>query len=305
MKCPAGAPREWCSIHDVRSPFSFSDSAIRYFGPWKSAKDELSPAIWRTSLFFQDVALAYRQAFGDQPVELAPLPSTAREVREMLGADFVRQFADRVEERLDVDVVRIPGLTTAYGLEVLGRRVIVLDASGNWFRQNFSLAHELGHMVSRTPSRDASDSLGTADEAPANNFAAELLLPAAVLREMIWTDLSVEELAHRVWDWGVSITALRNRLDSLGIAYSAVVEEWCAHGRTTQGLGNPGLAWRDVGSLWTTRITQLGLGMLATWMMAMCRSAVRPRHPSTVHRWSRLRSVLSSRQCPASAQSRW
>ena len=170
----------------------------------------------------QDVALAYRQAFGDQPVELAPLPSTAREVREMLGADFVRQFADRVEERLDVDVVRIPGLTTAYGLEVLGRRVIVLDASGNWFRQNFSLAHELGHMVSRTPSRDASDSLGTADEAPANNFAAELLLPAAVLREMIWTDLSVEELAHRVWDWGVSITALRNRLDSLDDRFQEV-----------------------------------------------------------------------------------
>src|SRR5664279_3730826 len=41
MKCPAGAPRKWCSIHDVRSPFSFSDSAIRYFGPWKSAKDEI------------------------------------------------------------------------------------------------------------------------------------------------------------------------------------------------------------------------------------------------------------------------
>ena len=184
----------------------------------------------------QDVALAYRQAFGDHPVEPAPLPSTAREVRDMLGADFVRCFADRVEERLGVDVVRIPGLTTAYGLEVLGRRVIVLDASGNWFRQNFSLAHELGHMVSRTPSRDASGSLGTADEAPANNFAAELLLPAAVLREMTWMELSVAELARRVWDWGVSVAALRNRLDSLRIPYSAVIHEWCAPGRTTQRL---------------------------------------------------------------------
>ena len=85
----------------------------------------------------QGVALAYRQAFSDQPAELAPLPSTAQDVGEILGNDFVRFFAGRVEERLSVDVVRIPGLTTAYGLEVLGRRVIVLDASGNWFRQNF------------------------------------------------------------------------------------------------------------------------------------------------------------------------
>ena len=91
-------------------------------------------------------------------------------------------------------------------------------------------------MVSRTPSRDASGSLGTADETPANNFAAELLLPAAVFRDMTWTDLSVDELAHRVWDWGVSTTALRNRLDSLDIAYSAVIDEWCAPGRSTQGL---------------------------------------------------------------------
>jgi len=184
----------------------------------------------------QGVALAYRQAFSDQPAELAPLPSTAQDVGEILGNDFVRFFAGRVEERLSVDVVRIPGLTTAYGLEVLGRRVIVLDASGNWFRQNFSLAHELGHMVSRTPSRDASGSLGTADERPANHFAAELLLPAAALQEIAWIDLSVDELARRVWDLGVSTTALRNRLDSLDIPYSAVINEWCTPGRTTQGL---------------------------------------------------------------------
>jgi hypothetical protein len=40
IKCSAGAPREWCSIQGAKSPFSFSDSVIRYFGPWKSAKVE-------------------------------------------------------------------------------------------------------------------------------------------------------------------------------------------------------------------------------------------------------------------------
>ena len=38
IRCSAGAPREWCSTQDVRSPFSFSDSVIRYSGPGKVRK---------------------------------------------------------------------------------------------------------------------------------------------------------------------------------------------------------------------------------------------------------------------------
>src|SRR5664279_3870137 len=38
IKSSAGAPREWCSIQGAKSPFSFSDTVIRYFGPWKVRK---------------------------------------------------------------------------------------------------------------------------------------------------------------------------------------------------------------------------------------------------------------------------
>ena len=212
----------------------------------RSAREHTVPGHREDDAVLQDVALAYRQAFSGRPADPAPLPTTAADVRQRLGADFIRVFADRVEDKLDIDVIRMPGLTTAYGLEVLGRRVIVLDASGNWFRQNFSLAHELGHMVSRSPSPDASGSLGAADETPANTFAAELLLPAAVLQGLSWTDVSVSELARRVWGWGVSTEALRNRLENLGIPYSTVLDEWTAPGISTQRLLHRGGLGTDV-----------------------------------------------------------
>src|SRR5450631_4432736 len=47
IRCSAGAPREWCSTQDVRSPFSFSDSVIRYSGPGKVRKSRL--CYWRLS----------------------------------------------------------------------------------------------------------------------------------------------------------------------------------------------------------------------------------------------------------------
>jgi len=178
----------------------------------------------------KDVGLAYQQAYQGAPLAASILPATLAGVREALGKDFVRSFADRLESCLNVDVVRVAGLSTSYSLSIAGRRVIVLAATGNWFRENWSLAHELGHLVAGHLNDDRSsmarDADENADEASANGFAAELLLPANQMREMDWVDLDAAELARRVWDAGVSTDALARRLSSLAIRSSDLIATW-------------------------------------------------------------------------------
>jgi hypothetical protein len=174
----------------------------------------------------KDVGLAYQQADQGAPLAASILPATVDGVREALGKDFVRSFADRLESCLNIDVVRVAGLSTSYSLSIAGRRVIVLAATGNWFRENWGLAHELGHLVAGHLNDDRSPMVRDADEASSNAFAAELLLPADQMREMDWVDLDAAELARRVWDAGVSTEALARRLLSLAIRCPDLIATW-------------------------------------------------------------------------------
>lgn len=174
----------------------------------------------------RDVELAYRQAYQSAPLASSTLPSTAARVVKMLGDDFVRQFADRLEFRMGVDVVRLPGLTTSYCLSVAGRKVIVLAATGNWFRENWSIAHELGHLVLGHLDHPLPCDETSEHEQAANGFAAETLLPAEQLRAQDWSEIDTAELARRVWDSGVSTDALARRLSSLGVPTSELVSMW-------------------------------------------------------------------------------
>ncbi|WP_432946776.1 ImmA/IrrE family metallo-endopeptidase [Kribbella sp. CA-253562] len=167
-----------------------------------------------------NVALAYRQAYPGAERPSAPLPASVDALRAALGDDFVREFADRAEERLDVDVVRLAGLTTDYSFTVGGRHVVLLAARANWFRSNWSLAHELAHLALRH--HDVEDEHG-GQEAAANAFAAELLLPEAVLADIDWRAIGPAELAQFIWDAGVSCEALVRRLDAVRLPTSPAV----------------------------------------------------------------------------------
>ena len=115
------------------------------------------------------------------------------ELRRALGAGFAHDFAARITERLDVDVLVMDLVGDAYCLESAGQKVVVVKRTTSWFRQNFSLAHELGHI--------ASDSLAHAGrahddtEAQANAFAAELLMPESDLRAINWQEVGLARLA--------------------------------------------------------------------------------------------------------------
>lgn len=172
-----------------------------------------------------DIALAYRQAFKAWgPVDIA-LPGTVIGVKSTLGNGFVRRMADRFESDLDVDVIRLSEVSTAYSFHVGPRKVIVLQATGNWFRENWSLAHELGHLVAGHHADDLTPAEQHHHELVANAFAADLLLPEDRMRDVDWHDLSNWELADLIWHWGVSTDALARRLEGLGITASDTVTQ--------------------------------------------------------------------------------
>jgi len=176
-----------------------------------------------------DIALAYRQAYP----ELGKVPDWSASpvsVREVLGPDFARPFADRLEKRLGVGVVRVAELSTAYSFTVGGWPIIAVPATGNWFRENWDIAHELGHLIQGHHDDEISEGDADKHEAAANAFAAELLLPAADLKKVDWGPISDERLAGLVWSWGVSTDALCRRLSTLlGPYTSACVTRWAAH----------------------------------------------------------------------------
>lgn len=99
---------------------------------------------------------------------------------------------------------------------------IHLNASDSRNRQRFTCAHELGHYIDRAGTddeswefvdrRDALASTGRSRrEVYANGFAANLLMPAALVRRMRRT----YDPAVLAYEFGVSIEAMNNRLSAL------------------------------------------------------------------------------------------
>ncbi|MDC8980970.1 ImmA/IrrE family metallo-endopeptidase [Mycobacterium marinum] len=104
-------------------------------------------------------------------------------------------------------------------------QTILLSCDNGPNRQRFTCAHEIGHMVDRnlrggppvfTDYRDGRASEGTdAAEIYANQFAAELLMPAEHVRNLAAAGWSTQQLASR---FGVSQAAMSIRRDNLRCA---------------------------------------------------------------------------------------
>jgi transcriptional regulator with XRE-family HTH domain len=175
-----------------------------------------------------DIALAYRQAYPEPTTRANDWPGSAKAMRDVLGPDFVRPFAGLLERRLGIGVVRVAELSTAYSLTIGGRPVIAVPATGNWFRENWDISHELGHLIRG----DHEDGIGPVEadrrEAAANAFAAELLLPASELKKFDWDSITDKQLADHVWRLGVSTKALCQRLFVLLDSAPERVAYWAA-----------------------------------------------------------------------------
>lgn len=163
----------------------------------------------------------YRRSFPSGTPASASIPHDPSVIRQQLGTEFVRDFAERIEDEFGVDVVRTPGLRTAYSLRIGDRGIIILSTDSNWFRSNWSLAHELGHLALGHHENSAGDTRTKENDADA--FAADLLLPAADMRALPWATMNGDDLGHFLWGSGVSTRSLANRLRYLRLPQSPEV----------------------------------------------------------------------------------
>lgn len=179
----------------------------------------------------ETVSAAYLQAFGGTtPTPALPsLPSTPEEARDRLARvspQYIRDLAEAVEVAFGIDVVRIPEADRSYSMTVAERRIIAVKPHVNWFYQNWSIAHELGHFATGQMEPLTGQAGATpAAERAANAFAAELLLPEDEMRGLDWGTMSTAELADLLWGRGVSTEAVRRRLASLQILPSGDIRE--------------------------------------------------------------------------------
>jgi Zn-dependent peptidase ImmA (M78 family)/transcriptional regulator with XRE-family HTH domain len=114
-------------------------------------------------------------------------------------------------------VARIPGVDSdsidAFSSALYGRPVIALTHKGNPMRRRFSVAHELGHLLLHPDPAPGSSH----HEREANLFAAEFLMPAAEVRDLLPTPADVPALKDLADNYGVSVAALAYRGKDLGV----------------------------------------------------------------------------------------
>ncbi|SEP53364.1 helix-turn-helix domain-containing protein [Amycolatopsis saalfeldensis] len=125
----------------------------------------------------------------------------------------------RLLENRGVLVVFSPSQTAsvdAYSFDSRLRPVVILNPiKRDYYRQRFDVAHELGHLVMHGDAEPG----GRIVEDQAHRFAAELLMPADQIRDLLPTTMGGNvwrTLARLKEQWGVSIQALLYRARWLG-----------------------------------------------------------------------------------------
>jgi Zn-dependent peptidase ImmA (M78 family)/transcriptional regulator with XRE-family HTH domain len=192
-----------------------------------------------TSQLARDQAFAYGQLATDIAVSLErhvefPEPDVpccpvtaddgpegaARQVREEWGLrPGPLGHSVRLLENHGVLVVFSPPQTAtvdAYSFDSRLRPVVVLNPiKRDYYRQRFDVAHELGHLVMHGDAEPG----GRVVEDQANRFAAELLMPAAEIRDQLPATMgghAWRTLGRLKEHWGVSMQALLYRARRLG-----------------------------------------------------------------------------------------
>lgn len=122
----------------------------------------------------------------------------------------------------------------AYSAVVGQLPVIVLDGGEGsvWDRDNFNLAHELGHLVMH---RGIEHTPGTRTvEAQAHRFAGAFLGPAEAMRKVLPRRLDWSCYLKLKREWGMSMAALIRRAKDLGVIseamYTRAMKQQSAYG---------------------------------------------------------------------------
>lgn len=153
------------------------------------------------------------------------LPVNPKDLAEDL---LVKNYSTNRDEKIPVIVRACSSTSLGYAS---GQACLERDDDG-WFyvceynrdeisyRNRFTIAHELGHVVlghvtdERSPKRDTTFTNDDPDERYANAFAAALLMPEKFVRKLYRSARNIQELADA---FGVSTAAMNFRLKNLGI----------------------------------------------------------------------------------------
>ena len=160
--------------------------------------------------------------------------------RSELGLPANTPISPKLIGRLEVGgvtIVRDPDTgedIDAYSAVVGRLPVIVLDGGKRsvWDRDNFNLAHEMGHIVMH---RGIPHTPGTRTvESQAHRFAGAFLAPAKALRKVLPRDLDWGRYLELKREWGVSIAALVRRAKDLSVIddtmYTRAMKQRSAYG---------------------------------------------------------------------------
>ncbi|MBV6287384.1 ImmA/IrrE family metallo-endopeptidase [Pseudomonas aegrilactucae] len=119
------------------------------------------------------------------------------------------------------------GLSGAFQFDDSGRPVIRFNPYEQPTRQRFTIAHELGHMmmnhiipgerVLRDPKMAYTSGYEQPREMQANQFAAQLLMPEAVVRSVARYGVDSRTISDMARGFNVSEVAMGYRLKNLGM----------------------------------------------------------------------------------------
>lgn len=125
----------------------------------------------------------------------------------------------RLLENHGVLVIFSPAQTAsvdAYSFDSQIRPIVILNPhKRDYYRQRFDVAHELGHLVMHGDAEPG----GRVPEDQAHRFAAEFLMPASEIRDLLPASMGGnvwQSLARLKEQWGVSLQALLYRARWLG-----------------------------------------------------------------------------------------
>ncbi|MFC6880293.1 MULTISPECIES: XRE family transcriptional regulator [Actinomadura] len=149
---------------------------------------------------------------GPGPVEAARLARKA-----LVGEPGPVAHVVRLLEKHGVIVLVLPPSTErvdAFSVGAHPRPMVLFNpAKGDYWRNRFDGAHELGHLVMHADAEPGSK----VTEDQAHRFAAEFLMPEADIADALPGEVDWERLAELKATWGVSIAALLYRARTLRI----------------------------------------------------------------------------------------
>ncbi|ASR33863.1 XRE family transcriptional regulator [Prauserella marina] len=175
---------------------------------WRQLEAKLNMYRMHARLVYEDVAVLAEQSVPRlDPFEVSP-EAAARMVRMQWRMPLgpVRNLTRWIEAAACVVIEEDFGTARVDGLSqwVDDYPVILINRRSPTDRKRLTLAHELGHLVLH--SVDVSQDM----EAEANNFAAEFLTPADLIRPQLRT-VTTGRLHDLKREWGVSMQALVER----------------------------------------------------------------------------------------------